>query len=108
MCSISFRTPYRSILQCPLDLSVQAFSPAIELVVEAKPPEQDFDFTVLARAHPQARAPMRGFVGLSETGRGAAAARRGMKKQDHSDWLQLASESHKRSGPEPTRNFTAS
>jgi hypothetical protein len=29
-----------------LDLPVQAFSPAIELVVQPKPPEQDFDVTV--------------------------------------------------------------
>jgi hypothetical protein len=29
-----------------LDLPVQAFSPAIELVVQPEPPEQDFDVTV--------------------------------------------------------------
>ena len=75
MWSISLRTPSRSILQCPLAVSVLAFSPAIELVVEADSSEQDFDFTVLARAHPQAR-----LVVLSETGLGAAGARLGMKK----------------------------
>jgi hypothetical protein len=64
-------------LQCSLDLAVQTFRPAPELVVKTKPPEKDFDFS--GRSHSQARALRRRFTGRAATGL-AAGARRGMKK----------------------------
>jgi len=48
MCSISERTRFRSIAlpHYPLDCADEPFRPALELVVETKPPEQDLDFTI--------------------------------------------------------------